>query len=551
MRGYKSILILLVLSVCLSATAQSLNTATNVAKAVKTNMSFAVGGDATTITNAPYYAGGIPTFNRNWSHDLNTTNAATTVFPFGLVRASAGAGNSLFTTNGFISARTISAGNSYYLLAPTNKGGIRRIEVKGRWMYTNDGGLDQQKHFNVSISKVSMDDGDGTFGLNGPNLHINPRSFSLSVDINTNGLNQYTNEGWLPYNYTGIDPAKYITNGQEFIFILDFPADNEMVIEHMGETRKITLNYLTNITRSAFCWLEFLHDGVNGWVEISDFRYYNASFLTPSGPNESNSVVSVGGAQNPPVYRDSIYSGSFYGGAPSGFGITNGARVQHGSGSGWMFLAQANGDLIQSNMVAGANIVTWSSNAGFTSDGRNSVRGHVKFSDGNTASAGFSFGASLAGAFWSDTTARIRSGVSFADPDTGGLTHVDFNTAGGNFFTTIYANGGINNEDGLTNFGVAIFGGIATFTNGVATLRSNKIAPVAFTFPATTVNWTNPLNCNIEVYIDNTGVTGTQLAKNGSQIAVLPLFYSFGLQPGEFFSETYTIGTPSAKFSPR
>lgn len=334
------LLLWLVLLSAFMANAQGVAVRTNLDQTIWDNKTFkdntifegGMTGNATGITNAPYWAGGIPTFNRNWSHDLNTTNAATTIFPFGLVRATAGAGNSLFTTDGFLSTRAITtAGNSYYLLAPTNKGGIRRIEVKGRWMYTNDGGLDQQKYFNVSVSKVSMDDGDGTFGLNGPNLHINARSYSLSVDINTNGLNQYAGEGWLPYNYTGIDTAKYITNGQEFLFILDFPADNEMVLEHMGETRKITLNYLTNITRSAFCWLEFLHDGNNGWVEISDFRYYNASFLTPSGPNLSNSVVSVGGAQNPPTYRDSTYSGAFFGGAPDAFGVTN------------VFTAQSNG----------------------------------------------------------------------------------------------------------------------------------------------------------------------------------------------------------------
>lgn len=96
---------------------------------------------------------------------------------------------------------------------------------------------------------------------------------------------------------------------------------------------------------------------------------------------------------------------------------------------------------------------------------------------------------------------------------------------------------------------------LTTFTNGTATLKSNKVAPGSITFPASTVTWTNTEAYNIELYIDNTGVTGTAISKNGGQI-----FGSFtattgpvviGLQPGEYFSETYSAGTPTAKWSPR
>lgn len=71
-------------------------------------------------------------------------------------------------------------------------------------------------------------------------------------------------------------------------------------------------------------------------------------------------------------------------------------------------------------------------------------------------------------------------------------------------------------------------------------------------FPATTVKWTNNIGKNIELYVDNTGVTGTGLFKNGGQIfgTILPLDPTFHLQPGEYFSETYTVGTPSATWSP-
>jgi len=93
---------------------------------------------------------------------------------------------------------------------------------------------------------------------------------------------------------------------------------------------------------------------------------------------------------------------------------------------------------------------------------------------------------------------------------------------------------------------------IVTANIGYLSLCSNLIAPTSITFPATTVKWTNNIGVNIEIYIDNTGVTGTALFKNGGQIfgSILPADPSFHLQPGEYFSETYTTGTPTAKFSP-
>lgn len=93
--------------------------------------------------------------------------------------------------------------------------------------------------------------------------------------------------------------------------------------------------------------------------------------------------------------------------------------------------------------------------------------------------------------------------------------------------------------------------GVFSALNGLASYRSNSIGPVSFTFPATTVNWTNPINASIEVYIDNTGVTGTVFKKNGTQIfSSLVGDILIGLQPGEYFSETFTIGTPTGRWSP-
>lgn len=87
---------------------------------------------------------------------------------------------------------------------------------------------------------------------------------------------------------------------------------------------------------------------------------------------------------------------------------------------------------------------------------------------------------------------------------------------------------------------------------GISTLLSNTLAPTSITAPATTVNWTNPIQACIEVYIDNSGVTGTSIKKNGTQIfSSLIGDVTIGLQKNEFISLTYTVGTPSIKWSPR
>ena len=99
--------------------------------------------------------------------------------------------------------------------------------------------------------------------------------------------------------------------------------------------------------------------------------------------------------------------------------------------------------------------------------------------------------------------------------------------------------------------GTANIGSLLIATQSISTLRSNLLAPTAITFPNSTVNWTNPLNCNIELYIDNTAVTGTAIKKNGTQIfGGLSNDVIIHLQPGEYFSETYSVGTPVGTYSP-
>lgn len=89
-------------------------------------------------------------------------------------------------------------------------------------------------------------------------------------------------------------------------------------------------------------------------------------------------------------------------------------------------------------------------------------------------------------------------------------------------------------------------------TNGFLSSASNLLAPSSITFPATGAFWTNTTGRNISVYIDNTGVTGTTVSINGSQVySSLVGDGRVDLEPGEYFSEVYTVGTPTAKIKPQ
>lgn len=94
--------------------------------------------------------------------------------------------------------------------------------------------------------------------------------------------------------------------------------------------------------------------------------------------------------------------------------------------------------------------------------------------------------------------------------------------------------------------------GLIVSSSSFASYSSNKLAPLAISFPATTVPWTNTNSFNVEVYINNPTVTGTGITKNGTTIFTsVTGDCTIGLQPGETFSETYTVGTPTATYSPR
>jgi len=77
-------------------------------------------------------------------------------------------------------------------------------------------------------------------------------------------------------------------------------------------------------------------------------------------------------------------------------------------------------------------------------------------------------------------------------------------------------------------------------------------APITLTpFPATTVNWTNTSKHGIEVMVNNSGVTGTATSVNGTAVyGTLVGDVTLLLKPNDYFSETYTVSTPTAKYIP-
>jgi len=102
-----------------------------------------------------------------------------------------------------------------------------------------------------------------------------------------------------------------------------------------------------------------------------------------------------------------------------------------------------------------------------------------------------------------------------------------------------------------TGTGTNQFDGLISANVGFASFASNTLAPSSISFPATTVNWTNTFGKNIFVFIDNgIGVTATAIKKNGTTIFTLATDVTIPLQPNEYFSETYSAGSPTATWCP-
>jgi hypothetical protein len=181
--------------------------------------------------------------------------------------------------------------------------------------------------------------------------------------------------------------------------------------------------------------------------------------------------------------------------------------------------------------------------------------------------AGASVNDTVAGSqLWNSTALGANT---FAQLDSGTNITAIGSRAGGTLTsgtndTYIGANVGAGsaNENNTTRIGNAqtalILSGVVTAPS-LLTVNSNGLALNQITFPATTLTWTNtaantvsPVR-NIFLYVDNSGVTGTAFKKNGTTVStsIVAGDMIVPLKPGDFISETYTIGTPVGKWEPQ
>ena len=99
--------------------------------------------------------------------------------------------------------------------------------------------------------------------------------------------------------------------------------------------------------------------------------------------------------------------------------------------------------------------------------------------------------------------------------------------------------------------------GTAVATNGVVSNSRRLLAPVSISVTGSPFNWTNSSaggtggTNNVFVFIDGSGVTGS-VGLNGTTIfsALVGADATVPLQPGEYVTVTYSIGTPVMTWKP-
>lgn len=210
-----------------------------------------------------------------------------------------------------------------------------------------------------------------------------------------------------------------------------------------------------------------------------------------------------------------------------------GGSVGGGGYTGWQTNTAAANGFLSTNDVSISNTLNTTGSEFFRS-GRVDVGGNLTATNGTDFIGTLNFPADLGGPLID---------VSVTSATTGGTQIGYTNRIDGTDIerTIAYSDG----SGGITN-------PIVQFPFGTASLRSNALASAAITFPATTVKWTNTFGMNIVLYIDNSGVTGTATVKNNQQIfSSLVGDVTLLLKSGDYFSETYTIGTPTARWEPQ
>lgn len=269
--------------------------------------------------------------------------------------------------------------------------------------------------------------------------------------------------------------------------------------------------------------------------------------------NISSNAVPVGGSGSTPTFNANQFSN---GSGTDGTNIISGSRQTNNQFYGNTAFAKS-GTLVASNSVQIGSPATADSGQLLLY----STNGHLSRLQGVNAEGvdqtGFSIQEdSLLTAFFSTNHFKFLKTITITNTDGSIITSPT------NLIEILTTNGGfvvVSNDASLKINGSLKVTGSGTngmdyivLTNGWTSIRSNLLAPTSITAPATTVNWTNPIDSTIEVYIDNSGVTGTAIKKNNTTIFTsLVGDVTIGLQSGEYISLTYTIGTPSIKWSPR
>jgi len=119
-------------------------------------------------------------------------------------------------------------------------------------------------------------------------------------------------------------------------------------------------------------------------------------------------------------------------------------------------------------------------------------------------------------------------------------------SASNSLFNSIFING----TNGYVYVNTNSYETFVTSTNGFASYRSNTIAPTTIVVGPSPFSFTNPVNCNINVFVDANG-GNTTVGLNGTTIFVSAANgdHTVPLQTNEWTTVTYT-GTPNMSWHP-
>lgn len=289
--------------------------------------------------------------------------------------------------------------------------------------------------------------------------------------------------------------------------------------------------------------------GTNGFFAIG-------GSLVPKVPSSTANLLNTNGNNGSPVPANIVLIGT-NAAFPNGFAASEIATVVgpnntvNFQASGVVLIGDGNTVGVSSVVAIGHANTCNSQNGGSVGTSVN-VTGNGSFAFGNsitiptaaTESVAIGHAANVSGA----NSINIGGGNTVSGTNSVQLGYATTSQVNSNEMR--WNDGKVWSIDG--NQKVEKFAGYVQATNGYASFQSNLLAPSSITFPATTVNWTNSTGRNIFVFIDNTAVTGTSVAINGTTVfSGLSLDLMLPLQPGEYFSETYTVGTPAAKIKPQ